>query len=138
MCERACKRTSIKVCGCIDTRVYLHNVCMWHTHLRVSAHLCHTQLCSTCCGCATLPFTPPPFYQGHLTVQSQRSQAPSQQNRQHSRAHPRCRLSSIRRYKRHEIQYVITKPNSLQNQTKRQLQKASVSAEPSLALWLSP
>lgn len=107
MCVRACKRMSIKVCGCIDTQVYLHNVCMWHTHLRVSAHLCHTQLCSTCCGCATLPFTPPPFYQGHLTVQSQRSQAPSQQNRQHSRAHPGCRLSSIRRYKRHEIQYVL-------------------------------
>lgn len=39
--------------------MYLHNVCRLHVHLCASAHLCHRQLCSTCWGRATLPFTPP-------------------------------------------------------------------------------
>lgn len=37
-----------------------------------------------------------------------------------------------------KIQYVIREPLSFQNQRERQLKKASVSAELSLALWLKP
>lgn len=53
------KHASINVYVCIGTQVYLHNVCMPHTSSCAPAHLCHRQLCSTCWGRATLPFTPP-------------------------------------------------------------------------------
>lgn len=108
---------------------------MLQVHL--SARLCHRQLCSTCWGYWHSPLHSLSFYQGHLTVHSQRSQASSQQNRQHSsRAYPGCWLSLIRRYKRYELQYVITGLYSFQNQRETQLKKASVSAECSLVLWL--
>lgn len=119
------------------TQVYLHNVCMFHAFVcgcpsvsqTVVQHLlgtCHSPLHSSSHSIKVTSLCSVPEEPGILPTE--------QTTQQQSTAE----LSLIKRYKRYEIQCVITEPHSFQNQRERQLKKASVSTELSLALWLKP
>lgn len=90
----------------------------------------------------TLPLSPSllSFYQGHLNMLSQRSQASSQQNRQQSTAAERRLLAffniQIQKIGDTVCYYIAAFFPKIKRE--RQVKKASVSAELSLALWLKP
>lgn len=130
------------------TQVYLHNVCMVHTHLCSSAHLCHQQLCSTCWGHCHSPLHSS-SHSIKVTSLCSPKGARHPRNRTDNMAAEHIQAASfslIYRYKRYQTQYVITESHSFQNQrgeaTKEGICLCSVQSGPLVkamtAKWKNP
>ncbi len=137
-------------CVCIEvcTDALMHVYALTHRCICIM-HACCVRICvrllpicvtdSCAAPAGDVPLSPsllPSFYQGHLTAQCPKGARHPPNWTDNTAAAEHSRAFLIKRYKRYEVQCVITKLHSFQNQRERQLKKASVSAELSLALWL--